>query len=403
MTDINLTPKCCIVGAGPAGVIAAYLLAQRGVDVLLLEAHRDFDRDFRGDTIHAGIMEVLDEMGLAEELLQLPHPKMQTLGLTANGVTQQIVDFRDTGSRFPWVTMMPQSQFLEFMVDRARAFDTFHIRMGARVTGVTKTDRGHGIEFKKDGVVHNVTSELVIAADGRHSTIRKLMKLQPKQTSVPMDVLWFRIPRNGDDGISPGGYVGGGHLLIVLERTDEWQIGFAFLHGTFRDIKAKGLDGIKAEVSAILPAVRAGMTGITEWKDVAVLNVESSRLAKWYDRNLLLIGDAAHVMSPVGGVGINYAIQDAIVTASIVGPALQQSSLSEAHLARVQKKRIWPTRVVQWFQGVLQKRIVRAALNNNSEFTPPWLLRFAFVRKRMARFIAFGLFTVELPKPNRQD
>ena len=192
MTDANFNTTYGIVGAGPAGVIAAYLLARQGVGVLLLEAHHDFDRDFRGDTIHAGIMELLDEMGLAEELLKLPHAKMQTLGLTANGVTQQIVDFRDTGSRFPYVTMMPQCQFLEFIVDRARAFNTFSIRMGARVTGLTTTGRGYGIEFKEDGVVHTVVADLIIAADGRHSTIRKLMELHPKQTSVPMDVLWFR-------------------------------------------------------------------------------------------------------------------------------------------------------------------------------------------------------------------
>lgn len=383
--------------------MVSYLLAEQGLDVLLLETHEDFDRDFRGDTIHAGIMELLDQMGLAADLLQLPHAKMQTLGFTVNGRSQQFVDFRDTGSRFPYVTMMPQSQFLGFMVARARQFPSFKIRLGARVTELIDDDDRYAVQYKDDGVLQTVHANLIIAADGRHSTVRKLLKLKAVQKAVPMDVLWFRIPRHDDDGLSAGGYVRNGHLLILLERTTEWQIGFVFLHGTFRDVKAHGIEWVKNEVGTILPAAAAGMDGISHWKDIAVLNVESSRLAKWYDRNLLLIGDAAHVMSPVGGVGINYAIQDAIVTAGIVGPHLLEKSLSDSHLHRVQKMRIWPTRVIQWFQSVLQKRIVRAALKGDSEFKMPWLLRFAIVRKWMARFIAYGLFTVKLPEQNRHN
>ena len=381
--------------------MVSYLLAQQGVDVLVLEQHRDFDRDFRGDTLHAGVMELLDELGLADELLTLPHAKMPQLSLRVRGEASPVVEFSTLKSKYPYVTMMPQAQFLDFMTSKARAFPSFEIQMAARAEAVVEGDLGFAIRYEQNGVEQIVDADLVIACDGRHSKMRKLLNLKPIKTSVPMDVVWLRVPGKPDDGLEPGFYVADGALLILLRREREWQIGFVILQGEFRELKRRGLEAMKSQIVSVEPLLASGMKSIEDWKSISVLKVESSALQKWHSKNVLFLGDAAHVMSPVGGVGINYAIQDAVVASKTVLQPLLAGTLSARHLAQVQRQRVWPTRAVQRFQAIMQKRIVSVALDSTRRFQLPWFMRIGFVRRLVAKFIAYGLYQVELPEGSR--
>lgn len=376
------------------------MLSQVGVEVLLLEKHHDFDRDFRGDTLHSGIMELLDQMGLADDLLKLPHGKMEQLEIQVAGKSAATISFKELDSKFPYVTMMPQSQFLGFMVERAKKHASFQVRMGARASNLIQRSHGYDLEFHQDDQSWIVQADLIVGTDGRHSRLRKLLELKPVENSVPMDVLWFRIPRSEDDSIVPGFHVGHGNLLIILEREQEWQVGFVFLHGTFIDIRSERIDWLKKRISSISGPVGSRMDAIHDWKDTSLLSVESSRLEKWSDENVILLGDAAHVMSPVGGVGINYAIQDAIVAAGILAEPLKTGTLSASDLKRIQSKRMLPTKLIQWFQSIAQRRILKQVLNPNVEFRTPWPLRIGFLSRMLARFISHGWTRVTVPKPN---
>lgn len=399
----HIRTDCCIVGAGPAGVVLSYLLAQQGIDVVLVESHSDFDRDFRGDTLHGGILELLDDLGLAQDLLELPHHKMESLSFTMKGRSQTMIDFSLLNVRFPFVTMMPQCQFLEYLVGRTKEFDNFQLRLSTRAVELVKTaSRWHlGCKSSMDSI--QVDAKLIVACDGRHSKVKQLLNLKSIQSNVAMDVIWFRIRREESDDITAGGYVGKGHLLFVLERETEWQVGYVFTHGAFGQVKHEGLEQLKGRMCETLPSLTDKLDHLQKWNDLAVLNVESSRLEKWYDKNVLLIGDAAHVMSPIGGVGINYAIQDAIVAAGIISAPLLANELNESHLKAVQRKRTMPTRLVQFFQLQMQKRIVVAALQDSDEIRLPFLIRLKFFRKLLAKFISHGLFKVRVPEANRMN
>lgn len=390
---------CCIVGAGPAGAMLALLLARKGIEVTLLEEHGDFARDFRGDTVHPSTMEILDQLGLAERALQLEHTLAPTMAIETKPGTVTEINFQRLKTRFPYIVLIPQVNFLEFLVAEAGRYPNFHLMMGSRAEKLIEEDGYvHGVKYRAPDGMHELRAVLTIGADGRFSRIRKLAGIEPIKTSQPMDVLWFRIPRLESDPPVKGGKlgIGEGHLYVQLNRGKEWQIGYTFLKGNFQAIKEAGLEHLRAEIAAIIPAFAERMQTITEWKQIAVLSIESSRVKHWYRSGLLLIGDAAHVMTPVGGVGINYAIQDAVAAANILSEPLSAGKAPTAYLARVQRRRELPTRAIQNFQRLLQKQLQGVLMNNKGTSNPPPTLKLILttpvLRNLPATFIGFGLF-----------
>ncbi|MGH8886635.1 MAG: FAD-dependent oxidoreductase [Egibacteraceae bacterium] len=393
--DVQRT-RCCIVGAGPGGAVLALLLARAGVPVTLLEAHDDFEREFRGDTIHPGTMELMDELGLAERLLQLPHTTISQLVVGSDSQSVTVADLRRLKTRYPFITLLPQARFLEFLTAEAQREPSFRLVMGAHVQQLVEEGGVvRGVRYRGDDGWHEVRALLVVGADGRSSMVRRLTGLQPRKTSPPMDVLWFRLPRHPDDPEQGLGRFSGGRIFGMLNRQEYWQVAYVFPKGHYQQLRAAGLDAFRGSVAAGLPLLADRVEHLQDWRQISLLSVESSRLDRWYQPGLLLIGDAAHVMSPVGGVGINYAIQDAVVAADVLREPLQSGRMSLRDLHEVQHRREWPTRVIQAFQALVQRRVVQAGLDPDTPFTVPrgfrMLLRVPVLRDLPARLIAFGV------------
>jgi 2-polyprenyl-6-methoxyphenol hydroxylase-like FAD-dependent oxidoreductase len=393
--------SCCIVGGGPAGAILALILARQKIPVVLLEAHEDFERDFRGDTLHPSVLEILDELGLAARLHELRHSKIYTGAFQTPAGTLTVADFRRLNTRFPYIMLLPQAHFLEFITEEARQYPNFQLRMGARVEElIEEAGTVRGVRYEDDAGIHEVRALLTVGADGRSSRVRHLAGKEPLKTSPPMDVLWFRLPRKRDDAEGLLARVGGGHLVVMLDRLDEWQIAYVILKGSFRQIREAGIDRLRQSLVSIAPELADRVAHLTEWKQVAMLSVESSRVGQWYQAGLLLIGDAAHVMSPVGGVGINYAIQDAVVAANTLAEPLRAGRIELRHLREVQRAREWPTRFIQRIQAFVQRVLIRNILTSNQPLQVPRIvrlfLRTPVLRDIPARIIAFGLKRVHV-------
>ncbi|HEY0079753.1 MAG TPA: FAD-dependent oxidoreductase [Pyrinomonadaceae bacterium] len=395
--------SCCIVGGGPAGVILALLLARKNVPVVLLEAHEDFERDFRGDTIHPSVMELLDAVGLADRLLELRHSKIPTVSFSTPDGLVTLADFKRLKTRFPYITMLPQAQFLAFVAAEAKRYPSFQLTMGARVEElIEEGGRVRGVRYRGEDGWHEVRALLTVGADGRSSRVRHLTGMEPVKTSPPMDVLWFRLPRKPEDPEGALARISRGHAVVMLDRLEQWQTAYVILKGSYGEIRAAGIDALRKSIAEVLPEFADRTSHLKDWKQVSMLSVESSRLRQWYREGLLLIGDAAHVMSPVGGVGINYAIQDAVVASNILSEPLSRGDLGLEHLRAVQREREWPTRVIQSIQALIQQRIIAAALNPNQQFKPPFILRLMLsipvLRNLPARIIAFGVKRVRVKK-----
>jgi len=369
---------CCIVGAGPGGAILALLLARKGVEVTLLEEHMDFARDFRDDTVHPSTMEVLEQLGLAERLLQLEHTKAGVLLFkTAQGKgIAMSVTFQHLKTRYPYITLIPQARFLEFITQESNHYPSFHLVMGARAEKLIEEDGYvHGVHYRGHDGWHELRAALTVGADGRFSRMRKLAGFEPVKTSTPMDVLWFPLPHVAGDPQESGFILGPGHFLVHLDRGDAWQCGYVIAKGGYQQIKAAGLPQFRQDVAMLVPEFAERMATITEWKQISVLSVESSFIKHWYKPGLLLIGDAAHVMTLVGGVGINYAIQDAVATANILTDNLKVGKVRTNDLARVQQRREQPTHQIQAFQNRFQQQILARLLSTDKDQTFPLFAR----------------------------
>ncbi|HEX6293128.1 MAG TPA: FAD-dependent oxidoreductase [Herpetosiphonaceae bacterium] len=392
---------CCVVGGGPAGMMLTLLLARQGVPVMLLEAHTDFDRDFRGNTISPPVMEVLDDLGLAERVLRLRHVKIRNFTLQTGSGPLVFADFSRLKTRYPYITMLPQVHFLECLAAEVRHYPHAQIVMGAQAQALIE-EQGivRGVCYQGRDGQHEVRALLTVGADGRFSRLRRLAGLQPIASAPPMDVFWFRLPRRPDDPDAAGALFrfGPQSLLVLMDHFEYWDVGYIIAKGSYPELRAAGLPALRRTIAEIAPEVADRLHDLKSWRQGALLSVESNHLARWFKPGLLLIGDAAHVMSPVGGIGINYAIQDAVVAARWLGPALKAGRLDLDTLRAVQRRRAWPTRVIQAIQALAHRRIVAQALSSSAPLRLPGLLRLALrlpiVSRGIGRLIAFGAWPV---------
>ena len=391
----TMSVRCCIAGGGPAGMMLGLLLARAGVDVVVLEKHADFLRDFRGDTIHPSTLEVVHELGLLERLLTLPHQKVSRINGQFGDLALTVADFSSLSTQCRFVAFMPQWDFLNLLAEEAARYSTFRLRMQADVTGLVE-EAGSVIGLRAntpDGTLE-VRAGLVVGADGRHSTVRSHAGLSVEEFGAPMDVLWFRLSRWTSDPGDPIGRFDAGRIFIMLNRGDYWQCGFVIPKGSRDRFQGQGLPAFRNAVAQLAPFMADRVGELHDWEPIKLLTVQVDRLRKWYRPGLLCIGDAAHAMSPVGGVGINLAIQDAVAASNLLTAPLRDGRLTTEDLCRVQQRREWPTRMTQRVQLMIQNRVIKRALSGSDRFSPPFAIRLLalvpFLRRIPARMIGLG-------------
>lgn len=393
-----------IVGGGPAGMMAGLLFARAGVPVTVLEKHGDFLRDFRGDTVHPSTLELFRELGLRDRLLERPHDKVSELAGRIAGQRMRIADFRRLPVDSNFVALMPQWDFLDFVAGEAARYPGFALRMNAEAAGLSHdwAGRVNGVRLP-DGEL--VPADYVIAADGRRSVLRDAAALPLKDLGAPMDVFWFRLPKVATAENQTMGVFEAGRLFVRIDRGDYWQCAYVFAKRQADTVRARGLAAFREEIARLLPEL-AGVAGeLTDWDQVKLLSVALDRLTRWHRPGLLAIGDAAHAMSPVGGVGINLAVQDAVAAANLMAQAMAAGRDVDAIAPQVQRRRMLPTRIVQRMQKVAHDRIIGALLDPDARLTrPPWAVkmldRYAFLRGIPARLIGLGIRREHIRSPD---
>jgi 2-polyprenyl-6-methoxyphenol hydroxylase-like FAD-dependent oxidoreductase len=392
MTNAPST-TCLIAGGGPAGMMCGYLLARAGIDVTVLEKHADFFRDFRGDTIHPSTLQVMDELGLLEDFLKLPHQEVRHAEGELGDTRIRVADFTHLPTRCKFIAFLPQWDFLNFLAGKARAFPNFRLLMETEAAGlIRERDRVCGLMAKSPEGEFAIRALLTIAADGRHSALRDAAGSRVRNLGAPMDVLWFKLALRQGDRPAVLGRIAGGAVLVRLYRGDYWQCGLIIRKGSFEEVQRQGLEAFRARVATL--AHRDSAEEIAGWDEVRLLTVAVDRLECWWQPGLLFIGDAAHAMSPIGGVGINLAIQDAVAAANIIAAPLRRGVLTHRDLARVEKRRRFPTWATQKMQTTAQNRVIDPLLSSGRTPAVPGLVKLAqrwtWLQRIPARLIGMG-------------
>ena len=376
-------------------MVLGLLLARQGIEVAVLEKHADFLRDFRGDTIHPSTLQVMHELGCLDDLLKLPHDRVDNMVMQVASDSIHVADLRHLPTRCKFVALMPQWDFLDFLAGQAKRYPSFHLLMKTTATGlIFDGNRIAGITAQgPDGPIE-IRADLTVAADGRHSTLRPSAGLEVTVLGAPMDVLWMRLSRKPDDPPQIMGKIAAGRMMVMLNRTTYWQCAYLIPKGGIDKVRQAGLEAFRADLTRLVPWLGDRPSELKDWDQVKLLTVAVDRLERWYKPGLLCIGDAAHAMSPVGGVGINLAIQDAVATANILGPRLKQGAVSEEDLAKVQKRRMWPTKMTQGMQIQIQNRLINPVLSGGGGGRAPLVARLLnllpFLRRFPARLIGLG-------------
>ena len=405
----TVTARCCLVGGGPAGMVCGFLLARAGIDVVVLEKHADFLRDFRGDTIHPSTLELMYELGILGEFLRRPHQELTQIGAQADDFTVAIADFSHLPTHCKFVGLMPQWEFLNFIAEKAKVYPRFHLRMETEVTDLLiENGKVAGIYAKSPSGALEVRADLTIGADGRRSIVREKAGLEVLDLGAPIDVLWMRVSRDPSDPNQTLGRFRAGKILVAIDRGEYWQCAYVIPKGGLDAIHKRGLATFKDEIASVAPFLRERLSELKDWNDVKLLSVAVDRLRQWSRPGLLCIGDSAHAMSPIGGVGINLAIQDAVAAANILAGPLAKGAVTDEGLRDVQRRREFPTRVTQGFQVFAHKRFIGLAMRHARPLTrlrfPLKLLQiFPILRRIPARLVGLGVRPEHVRTPDTKQ
>jgi 2-polyprenyl-6-methoxyphenol hydroxylase-like FAD-dependent oxidoreductase len=406
----TITTRCCIVGGGPAGMMLGYLLGRAGIEALVLEKHADFFRDFRGDTVHPSTLQIMHELGLIDDFLKLPHQQLQKMDGMFGGTKIRIADLSRVKANYPFIAFMPQWDFLNFLRARGEKFPKLKVMMNANATDlIWSGDSITGVIADTPEGPVRIRAELTIGCDGRHSIVRERANLEVKEIGAPMDVLWFRAGRRADENESLFARLEPGKMMVTFDRGDYWQCAYVIAKGQYAAVNARGLDAFRSDIASMAPILKQSMADVKTWDDVKLLTVTINRLIRWVRPGLLCIGDAAHAMSPVGGVGVNLAVQDAVATANLLAARLAKGCPSEGELDAVRRRREFPVRMTQAMQTVIQNRIISIALKpGDHAFKAPLFVRVInavpWLQGITARLIAIGIrpehvHSLEAPGP----
>ena len=406
--DEVVRTRCCIAGGGPAGMMLALLLVRMGVDVVVLEKHADFLRDFRGDTVHPSTLELMHELHILDAFLRLPHQEIRELSGKIETETVPIGDFTHLPTHCKFVVLMPQWDFLDFIKEQASRYSGFHLKMRAEVVDLLE-ENGYiaGVRAKTQSGFLEVRAPLTIGADGRRSIVRERAGLKVIDLGAPMDVLWMRISRRPTDQGQTFGHIVAGKMLVLLNREDYWQCAFVIPKGKGEEVRQKGLESFREQIASLEPFLRDRVTELRDWEQISLLAVAVDRLEQWSRPGLLCIGDAAHAMSPIGGVGINLAIQDAVATANLLGGKLLRQNSFGGELQIVQRRRDFPTRATQRVQLIAQNKVIKHILGSSKPLKVGWPLKllryFPVLRRIPARVVGVGFRPEHVTTPDVQD